>query len=91
VVYLGDGISASYVPVSSLKNRPLSSNLQAIQALHGLQGLSSTSTTVHTELENGSMDFTTEEEWRRHPESWDREHRRYRPNTTRVQRKFLKN
>lgn len=73
VVYVGDG--AAYVPVPSLKNRPLSPNLQALQTLQGLQGLTS-----------GGTGVAGDEDWRRHPETWDREHRRYRPNTTRVQR-----
>ncbi|XP_011497135.1 PREDICTED: uncharacterized protein LOC105361589 [Ceratosolen solmsi marchali] len=87
VVYVSDGISASFVPVPSLKNQHVSPKLQAIQTLHGLQGLPSSSTADHSILEYDGTDITTEEDWRRHPESWDidREHRRYRPNTTRVQ------
>ncbi|EFN72219.1 hypothetical protein EAG_15230, partial [Camponotus floridanus] len=73
VVYVGDG--AAYVPVPSLKNRPVNSNLQALQTLQGLQGLST----------GGGTGVIGDEDWRRHPETWDREHRRYRPNTTRVQ------
>ncbi|XP_001606551.3 uncharacterized protein LOC100122944 isoform X2 [Nasonia vitripennis] len=81
VVYVGDGSSgASYVPVPSLKNRPLSPNLQALQTLQGLQGLAGTGPAVAA-----GTGIASEEDWRRHPESWDREHRRYRPNTTRVQ------
>lgn len=77
VVYVGEG--AAYVPVPSLKSRPLSPNLQALQTLQGLQGLAGG---------GGGTGLASDEEWRRHPESWDREHRRYRPNTTRVQREF---
>nr|KAF7432347.1 hypothetical protein H0235_005271 [Vespula pensylvanica] len=73
VVYVGEG--GAYVPVPSLKNRPLSPNLQALQTLQGLQGLTG----------GGGTGVVADEEWRRHPETWDREHRRYRPNTTRVQ------
>ncbi|XP_063978866.1 uncharacterized protein LOC135163396 [Diachasmimorpha longicaudata] len=72
VVYVGEG--ASYVPVPALK-RPLSPNLQALQTLQGLQGLAG----------GGAGGSGGEDEWGRHPETWDREHRRYRPNTTRVQ------
>ncbi|XP_051169664.1 uncharacterized protein LOC127287013 isoform X2 [Leptopilina boulardi] len=75
VVYVGEG--AAYVPVPSLKSRPLSPNLQALQTLQGLQGLAGGGV--------GGTGLASDEEWRRHPESWDREHRRYRPNTTRVQ------
>lgn len=75
-MYVGEG--AAYVPVPSLKNRPLSPNLQALQTLQGLQGLTGG---------GGGTGIAGDEDWRRHPESWDREHRRYRPNTTRVQRK----
>lgn len=75
VVYVGEG--AQYVPVPSLKSRPLSPNLQALQTLQGLQGLAGGGV--------GGTGLASDEEWRRHPESWDREHRRYRPNTTRVQ------
>lgn len=74
VVYVGDG--GAYVPVPSLKSRPLSPNLQALQTLQGLQGLPTGSGTG----------VAGDDDWRRHPETWDREHRRYRPNTTRVQR-----
>jgi len=74
VVYVGDG--AAYVPIPSLKNRPLSPNLQALQTLQGLQSLATA----------GGTGVVGDEDWRRHPETWDREHRRYRPNTTRVQR-----
>ncbi|XP_046815045.1 uncharacterized protein LOC124422538 [Vespa crabro] len=73
VVYVGEG--GAYVPVPSLKNHPLSPNLQALQTLQGLQGLTG----------GGGTGVVADEEWRRHPETWDREHRRYRPNTTRVQ------
>lgn len=76
VVYVGDG--AAYVPVPSLKTRPLNPNLQALQTLQGLQGLAG----------NGGTGVIGDEDWRRHPETWDREHRRYRPNTTRVQREY---
>ena len=69
------------MPVPSLKNRPLNPNLQALQTLQGLQGLSG----------NGGTGVIGDEDWRRHPETWDREHRRYRPNTTRVQRKYEDN
>ncbi|XP_012289115.1 uncharacterized protein LOC105704468 [Orussus abietinus] len=72
VVYVGEG--AAYVPVPSLRNSPLNPNLQALQTLQGLQSLA-----------GGGGTGTTEDDWRRHPETWDREHRRYRPNTTRVQ------
>ncbi|XP_033208699.1 uncharacterized protein LOC117167687 isoform X2 [Belonocnema kinseyi] len=75
VVYVGEG--AAYVPVPSLKARPLSPNLQALQTLQGLQGLAGGG--------GGGTGLASDEEWRRHPETWDREHRRYRPNTTRVQ------
>lgn len=74
VVYVGD---SAYVPIPSLKNRPLNPNLQALQTLQGLQGLAG----------NGGTGVIGDEDWRR-PETWDREHRRYRPNTTRVQRKY---
>ncbi|KMR05298.1 hypothetical protein RF55_84 [Lasius niger] len=74
VVYVGDG--SAYVPVPSLKSRPVNPNLQALQTLQGLQGLSA----------GGGTGVVGDEDWRRHPETWDREHRRYRPNTTRVQR-----
>lgn len=77
-MYVGDG--AAYVPVPSLKNRPVNSNLQALQTLQGLQGLST----------GGGTGVIGDEDWRRHPETWDREHRRYRPNTTRVQREYIK-
>lgn len=79
MVYVGDG--AAYVPVPSLKGRPLSPNLQALQTLQGLQGIPG----------GGGTGVVGDEEWKRHPESWDREHRRYRPNTTRVQRKRFRN
>ncbi|XP_058797383.1 uncharacterized protein LOC131667745 isoform X2 [Phymastichus coffea] len=84
VVYVGEngGGGAAYVPVPSLKSRPLSSpNLQALQTLQGLQALSGGSASPAAT----GTGLATEEDWRRHPESWDREHRRYRPNTTRVQ------
>ncbi|TGZ53591.1 Uncharacterized protein DBV15_05151 [Temnothorax longispinosus] len=74
VVYVGDG--PAYVPVPSLKTRPLNPNLQALQTLQGLQSLAG----------NGGTGVVGDDDWRRHPETWDREHRRYRPNTTRVQR-----
>lgn len=74
VVYVGD----AYVQAPSLKNRPLSPNLQSLQNLQGLQALTAT----------GGTGIAQDDDWRR-PETWDREHRRYRPNTTRVQRKFL--
>ncbi|XP_017766507.1 PREDICTED: uncharacterized protein LOC108555387 [Eufriesea mexicana] len=73
VVYVGEG--AAYVPVPSLKGRPLSPNLQALQTLQGLQGIAG----------SGGTGVVGDEDWKRHPETWDREHRRYRPNTTRVQ------
>lgn len=76
MVYVGEG--AAYVPVPSLKGRPLSPNLQALQTLQGLQGLAGGG--------GGGTGVAGDEDWKR-PESWDREHRRYRPNTTRVQRK----
>lgn len=75
-MYVGDG--GAYVPVPSLKSRPLSPNLQALQTLQGLQGLAT----------GGGTGVAGDEDWRRHPETWDREHRRYRPNTTRVQREY---
>lgn len=74
-MYVGDG--APYVPIPSLQNRPLNPNLQALQTLQGLQSLSG----------NGGTGVIGDEDWRR-PETWDREHRRYRPNTTRVQREY---
>ncbi|XP_015610501.1 uncharacterized protein LOC107275166 isoform X1 [Cephus cinctus] len=74
VVYVGEG--AGYVPVPSVRNRPLTTNLQALQTLQGLQGLAGG---------GGGTGIAGDEDWRRHPETWDREHRRYRPNTTRVQ------
>ncbi|KAF3426982.1 hypothetical protein E2986_05213 [Frieseomelitta varia] len=73
VVYVGEG--AAYVPIPSLKGRPLSPNLQALQTLQGLQGIAG----------GGGTGVVGDEDWKRHPETWDREHRRYRPNTTRVQ------
>ncbi|KAG7201615.1 hypothetical protein KM043_004356 [Ampulex compressa] len=73
VVYVGDG--AAYVPVPSLKGRPLSPNLQALQTLQGLQGLGG----------GGGTGLVGDDDRKRYPETWDREHRRYRPNTTRVQ------
>ncbi|XP_068975414.1 uncharacterized protein [Bombus flavifrons] len=73
VVYVGEG--AAYVPIPSLKGRPLSPNLQALQTLQGLQGIPG----------GGGTGVVGDEDWKRHPETWDREHRRYRPNTTRVQ------
>ncbi|XP_034947849.1 uncharacterized protein [Chelonus insularis] len=79
VVYVGEG--AQYVPVPAIKARtPLSPNLQALQTLQGLQGLTSGGGGGGT-----GSGTSTEDEWGRHPETWDREHRRYRPNTTRVQ------
>lgn len=75
---MGDG-STSYVPMPPLKSRPLSPNLQALQTLQGLQGLTG----------GGVTGSAGDDDWKRHPESWDREHRRYRPNTTRVQRKYF--
>lgn len=77
-MYVGDG--SAYVPVPSLKSRPVNPNLQALQTLQGLQGLSA----------GGGTGVVGDEDWRRHPETWDREHRRYRPNTTRVQREYIK-
>lgn len=81
VVYVGEG--GAYVPVPSLKNRPINPNLQTLQTLQSLQGLSGGAGTS-----GGGTGLATDEDWRRLPESWDREHRRYRPNTTRVQRKY---
>lgn len=75
-MYVGDG--SAYVPIPSLKTRPLNPNLQALQTLQGLQGLAG----------SGGTGVVGDEDWRRHPETWDREHRRYRPNTTRVQREY---
>ncbi|XP_043285483.1 uncharacterized protein [Venturia canescens] len=85
VVYVGEG--AAYVPVPSLKSRPLSPNLQALQTLQGLQGLAGGGTGGGGGGVGGGGTGGTgaDEEWGRHPETWDREHRRYRPNTTRVQ------
>lgn len=77
-MYVGDG--GSYVPVPSLKTRPLNPNLQALQTLQSLQGLAT----------GGGTGVAGDEDWRR-PEAWDREHRRYRPNTTRVQREYKNN
>ena len=84
VVYVGDG--AAYVPVPSLKSRPLSPNLQALQTLQGLQGLAGGGTGGGGGGGGTAAGNAADEEWGRHPETWDREHRRYRPNTTRVQR-----
>lgn len=80
---MGEG--AAYVPVPSLKSRPLSPNLQALQTLQGLQGLAGGGT-VGGDSGGTAAASSADEEWGRHPETWDREHRRYRPNTTRVQR-----
>uniref|UniRef100_A0ABD2W679 ZP domain-containing protein n=1 Tax=Trichogramma kaykai TaxID=54128 RepID=A0ABD2W679_9HYME len=92
VVYVGEGAGAPYVPVSSSKNRPLGPNLQALQTLQSLQALSGAGAAGGGAGASGGgggggggSGTATEEDWRRHPESWDREHRRYRPNTTRVQ------
>ncbi|CAB0039492.1 unnamed protein product [Trichogramma brassicae] len=92
VVYVGEGAGAPYVPVSSSKNRPLGPNLQALQTLQSLQALSGGGAAGAGAGAGGGgggggggSGTATEEDWRRHPESWDREHRRYRPNTTRVQ------
>lgn len=82
---MGEGAGASYVPVPSLKSRPLNpTNLQALQTLTG-----SGTSPGNGIAASGTGITSSEEDWRRHPESWDREHRRYRPNTTRVQRKYI--
>lgn len=87
------GTGASYVPVPALKGRPLSPSLQALQTLQGLQGLAGAGGggAGGGGSSAAATGIATEEDWRRHPESWDREHRRYRPNTTRVQRECLDN
>ncbi|CAD6221862.1 GSCOCG00005200001-RA-CDS [Cotesia congregata] len=86
VVYLGEG--AQYVPVPAIKPRvPLNPNLQALQTLQGLQGIGATGGTGGggSTTGTGGTALSSDDEWGRHPETWDREHRRYRPNTTRVQ------
>ncbi|XP_074110615.1 uncharacterized protein LOC141534892 [Cotesia typhae] len=86
VVYLGEG--AQYVPVPAIKPRvPLNPNLQALQTLQGLQGIGATGGTGGggSATGTGGTALSSDDEWGRHPETWDREHRRYRPNTTRVQ------
>lgn len=88
VVYLGEG--AQYIPVPAIKPRvPLNPNLQALQTLQGLQGIGATGGTGGggSASGTGGTALSSDDEWGRHPETWDREHRRYRPNTTRVQRK----
>ncbi|XP_044013039.1 uncharacterized protein LOC122855610 [Aphidius gifuensis] len=76
VVYVGEG--GSYVPVPSLKSRLPSTNLQTLQTLQTLP-------TGGAKNSGATGTNTDVDEWGRHPETWDREHRRYRPNTTRVQ------
>ncbi|XP_008544289.1 uncharacterized protein LOC103569003 [Microplitis demolitor] len=86
VVYLGEG--AQYIPVPAIKPRvPLNPNLQALQTLQGLQGIGATGGTGGggSASGTGGTALSSDDEWGRHPETWDREHRRYRPNTTRVQ------
>ncbi|XP_046610392.1 uncharacterized protein LOC124300379 [Neodiprion virginianus] len=76
VVYVGE--NGGYVPLPSVRSRPTAPTLQALQTLQGLQGLAGGGG-------GGGTGLLGDEDWKRHPETWDREHRRYRPNTTRVQ------
>lgn len=80
VVYVGE--NGGYIPLPSVRSRPIAPTLQALQTLQGLQGLSGGSGVTGG---GGGTGLLGDEDWKRHPETWDREHRRYRPNTTRVQ------
>ncbi|KAK0171585.1 hypothetical protein PV328_005022 [Microctonus aethiopoides] len=89
VVYVGEG--TQYLPVPALKSRtPINTNLQTRHNLHELQslgvGVSGSGSSGGGVIGSGttSADANEDDEWDRHPETWDREHRRYRPNTTRV-------
>ncbi|XP_020709888.2 uncharacterized protein LOC105689275 [Athalia rosae] len=77
VVYVGE--NGGYIPLPSVRSRPSAPTLQALQTLQGLQGLGGGGGG------GGGTGLLGDEDWKRHPETWDREHRRYRPNTTRVQ------